>query len=261
MSTDSAVQVVVRVRPLSRKEVNEGCQDCSNTTTSSIRLQAAGKTFNFDRVFDPRVSQAEIYETSATGIVKKCFDGYNGTILAYGQTGSGKTFSMGTDFNVDSNRKKGSIKKTSGIIPRAVHELFDYMDNKDDIDFKLTVSYLEVYKEEIKDLLKPGKPLPIREDGNRNVFVAGLHWQEVKTPTEIQQWLSRGNENRATASTNMNATSSRSHAILSIRIDQTPSKLHARNSHSTGSSLIFSPFTQALTLLMRFWHEAASRVS
>ena len=152
---DSAVQVVVRVRPLNRKEVQEGCEDCSNTTTTSIRLQAAGTNFNFDRVFDPRVSQAEIYEASAKGIVQKCFNGYNGTIFAYGQTGSGKTFSMGTDFTTSapagsSKGGDGDLPKTSGIIPRAVHEIFHTMQTNEDVDFKLTVSYLEVYKEEIK---------------------------------------------------------------------------------------------------------------
>jgi hypothetical protein len=96
------------------------------------------------------------------------------------------------------------------------------MENNEDVDVKLEVSYLEVYKEDIKDLLKPGKPLPIREDAQRKVFVAGLHWQEIKTPREIQQGLVSGNANRATASTNMNATSSRSHAIIRIRIEQTP---------------------------------------
>lgn len=153
---DSAVQVVVRVRPLNRKEVQEGCEDCSNTTTTSIRLQAAGTNFNFDRVFDPRVSQAEIYESSAKGIVQKCFNGYNGTIFAYGQTGSGKTFSMGTDFTTSAPAAagggggEGDLPKTSGIIPRAVHEIFHTMTTSEDVDFKLTVSYLEVYKEEIK---------------------------------------------------------------------------------------------------------------
>ena len=83
----AAVQVVVRVRPLNAKEVAEGCQDCSYTTPQSIRLQAAGKDFFFDKVFDARVPQQEIFASSASGIINKCFDGYNGTIFAYGQVG------------------------------------------------------------------------------------------------------------------------------------------------------------------------------
>ncbi len=83
----SAVQVVVRVRPLDSKERAQGCEDCSTTSATSIRLQAAGKNFIFDRVFDPRVDQKTIYDSSASKIVKKCFVGYNGTIFAYGQVG------------------------------------------------------------------------------------------------------------------------------------------------------------------------------
>jgi hypothetical protein len=124
--------------------------------------------------------------------------------------------------NSEERFEKNNLPVSSGIIPRAVNEIFDFMLTNDDIDVKLSISYLEVYKEEIKDLLKPGKPLPIREDSKKHVFVAGLHWQTVKTAKEIQRWLSKGNQHRATASTNMNATSSRSHAILSIKIDQTP---------------------------------------
>ena len=105
------------------------------------------KSFNFDRVFDSDTAQEYVYNHCAKDLVLSCFEGYNATILAYGQTGSGKTFTMGSSNVV-------SEEKNLGIIPRVVRDIYNEINRRrDNFEFIVKVSFLEIYNEEIHDLL------------------------------------------------------------------------------------------------------------
>lgn len=136
------------------------------------------------------------------------------TILAYGQTGSGKTHSMGTNY---------SGQEVMGVIPRAVHEIFNIMQTMEDHTFKVAVSFMELYQEQLYDLLsdknRNERIVDIRED-TKGIKIVGLTEKEVTNATDTLQCLSAGSHERATGATAMNAQSSRSHAIFTIMIYQ-----------------------------------------
>lgn len=142
------------------------------------------------------------------------FTGYNVTILAYGQTGSGKTHSMGTNY---------SEAEDTGVIPRAVHDIFDIVSLKKDWNFKITVSFMELYQEQLYDLLTDKQRnqsiVDIRDDG-KNIKVTGVVEKEVTNAAETLQCLTQGSVGRATGATAMNANSSRSHAIFTLCVYQ-----------------------------------------
>ena len=147
--------------------------------------------------------------------------GYNGTIFAYGQTGSGKTYTMVGDFN---NKTK------SGIIPRAINYIFEQMNkitnnqegkNQSGDKFSVYVSFIQLYLESIQDLLEPElKDIKIREDPEKGVYLEGVHRIKCTTPSQCKELFHMGEKYRATASTKMNEHSSRSHAILILRIER-----------------------------------------
>ena len=145
--------------------------------------------------------------------------GYNGTIFAYGQTGSGKTFTMVGDFN---NKSKG------GIIPRSINYIYKEMNkiineegNPNNSKFSLYLSFIQIYLESIQDLLEPeSKEIKIREDPEKGVYLEGVQWVRCSSPDECAEIFHMGEKNRATESTRMNAHSSRSHAILILRIER-----------------------------------------
>lgn len=147
--------------------------------------------------------------------ITQFFIGYNVTILAYGQTGSGKTFSMGTNYNENDIH--------CGIIPRAVNDIFEQIEAKTEWDFKVTVAFMELYKEQLYDLLskKPRSQcmVDIREDG-KNIKIIGLSEVPVNNTQETLQYLADGSLSRATGATAMNEQSSRSHAIFTISVQQ-----------------------------------------
>lgn len=172
--------------------------------------------FTFDHVFDMNSSQAEVYDTTAKPAVNSILEGYNSTIFAYGQTGTGKTFTM-EGFTYNSN----DILR--GIIPRSIEEIFNYIElfSNADTKFMVRASYLQIYNENISDLLKPEKTsLQIREDKKKGVFVEGLSEWAVRNPADIYTLLQRGASCRATAATKMNDVSSRSHAVFMIVVEQ-----------------------------------------
>lgn len=142
--------------------------------------------------------------------------GYNGTIFAYGQTGSGKTYTM---FGPESS----SGHKDLGIIPRACTSLFDQIRScKDSTEFIIKCSFLEIYREEIKDLLKPdsAKKLRIRESPTKGVWVEGLSEVIVQDEKEVMDLISIGEQSRRIASTLMNSISSRSHSLFVLTLIQ-----------------------------------------
>jgi kinesin family protein 3/17 len=157
--------------------------------------------------------QQVVYDESAFPLVESVLEGYNGTIFAYGQTGCGKTHTMlGQPDN-------------PGIIPGCFKQIFGCIDgNTSGMKFLVRCSYLEIYNEEIHDLLvdngrgAPAK-LELKEDSNKGVFVKDLNCIIVKSIPEIERAMNFGTNNRKVAETNMNATSSRSHSIFTIYIE------------------------------------------
>ena len=141
-------------------------------------------------------------------------NGYNGTVFAYGQTGAGKSYTMmGSDIDDDAAK---------GIIPRIVEQIFaSILASPGNIEYTVRVSYMEIYMERIRDLLQPQNDnLPVHEEKSRGVYVKGLLEIYVSSVQEVYEVMRRGGAARATAATNMNQESSRSHSIFVITITQ-----------------------------------------
>ncbi|XP_076467729.1 chromosome-associated kinesin KIF4A-like isoform X3 [Babylonia areolata] len=223
------VRVALRARPLIPREMNEGCQTCLwyNSDEPQVIL-GKDKAFTFDYVFSPNDNQQDVYEKAAQKLVKSTFKGYNATVLAYGQTGSGKTYSMGGCYEASLNQDEEAM----GIIPRILRDLFNGITERTDYTFKVTVSYLEIYNEDLLDLLclpSQRQPLSIREELNGEIKIKGLREVVVGSLEDTLQCLSQGARSRTTGATAMNDTSSRSHAIFTIYIEK--SKKEDMNDH------------------------------
>jgi hypothetical protein len=226
--TDGNVRVVLRVRPLAKYELSKGCKQVV-LKVPNVNLEDGGpeavqvhqdekRFFELDAVMDEDNTQKEVYEKSgaAKAITEDLFKGFNCTILAYGQTGSGKTFTMGT-----SSGQSPEIGEFDGVIPRACMDLFVNIMTKCDGNAQVELSYLEVYNEEIRDLMAingTNKRLRIRETLNGEVYVRGLTAVSVGGPADVGRLMEEASGRRVVASTKMNAVSSRSHAICVLRI-------------------------------------------
>jgi hypothetical protein len=236
--TSQNVRVVARLRPLSTKERNEQSEETlkADPLSSSIVVDK-NRTFEYDAVFDPSISQEQVYVQTVGDTVKSnIFKGFNVTILAYGQTGSGKTYTMGNSANSDGDDEDEDNADTSlsppsegdGVIPRAVYDLFqtrnEMKHGKERV--KVEMSYLEIYNEEARDLFcsdsTSASNLQIRDGGAEGVYVQNLTWKEVKSPDQVTKMMEGAAERRATASTQMNAVSSRSHAICTLNVTVAP---------------------------------------
>uniref|UniRef100_A0A8C7KSJ8 Kinesin family member 4 n=1 Tax=Oncorhynchus kisutch TaxID=8019 RepID=A0A8C7KSJ8_ONCKI len=225
------VRVALRCRPLVTKEINEGCQTCLTFVPGDPQvIVGIEKAFTYDYVFDPTTEQEEVFNSAVSPLLCGLFKGYHATVLAYGQTGSGKTFSMGGTYTSAQENEP-----TVGVIPRVVRMIFQEREKHTDCEFSLAVSYLEIYNEDILDLLCPSvskdKPstINIREDPKEGIKIVGLTEREVFSANEMVGCLELGNSARTVGSTAMNAASSRSHAIFTITLEQSDnvvSKLH-----------------------------------
>ncbi|KAF6090711.1 kinesin family member 4A [Phyllostomus discolor] len=214
------VKVALRCRPLVPKEISEGCQTCLSFVPGEPQVVVGNdKSFTYDFVFDPSAEQEEVFNTAVAPLIKGIFKGYNATVLAYGQTGSGKTYSMGGAYTAEQENEP-----TVGVIPRVIQMLFKEIDKKSDFEFTLKVSYLEIYNEEILDLLCPPREktsqINIREDPKEGIKIVGLTEKTVLVALDTVSCLEQGNNCRTVASTAMNSQSSRSHAIFTISIEQ-----------------------------------------
>ncbi|KAJ8951442.1 hypothetical protein NQ318_006871 [Aromia moschata] len=185
------------------------------------------KSFTYNYVFDMEASQENVYETCVSSLVESSLEGYNATVLAYGQTGSGKTYTMGSGFDVELKDEQ------KGIIPRAIHHLFDGIHTRIEKaqesghlppEFKVTAQFMELYNEEVIDLFNPAygkdKVYKIHEDPYGGIQVRGVTFKSVVSAEEALQCLRLGALSRTTASTQMNTQSSRSHAIFTLHIKQ-----------------------------------------
>ncbi|XP_041502837.1 chromosome-associated kinesin KIF4 isoform X4 [Microtus oregoni] len=213
------VRVALRCRPLVSKEISEGCQTCLSFVPGEPQVVVGNdKSFTYDFVFDPSTEQEEVFNTAVAPLIKGIFKGYNATVLAYGQTGSGKTYSMGGAYTAEQEHES-----TIGVIPRVIQLLFQEINKKSDFEFTLKVSYLEIYNEEILDLLCPSREktqINIREDPKEGIKIVGLTEKTVLVASDTVDCLEQGNNSRTVASTAMNSQSSRSHAIFTISIEQ-----------------------------------------
>ncbi|XP_048436179.1 kinesin-like protein KIN-4A isoform X2 [Pyrus x bretschneideri] len=241
---DCCVKVAVHIRPLIGDEKLQGCKDCVTVVPGKPQVQIGTHSFTFDNVYGSTGSPSSaMFEERIAPLVDGLFHGYNATVLAYGQTGSGKTYTMGTGFRDGCQ---------SGIIPQVMNVLFSKIETlKHQTEFQLHVSFIEILKEEVQDLLdpsflskpeganghvkvaSPGKPpIQIRESSNGVITLAGSTELSVSTLKEMAACLEQGSLSRATGSTNMNNQSSRSHAIFTITLEQ----MHKVNSACNGNN-------------------------
>jgi kinesin family member 18/19 len=223
------ILVCVRCRPLNPKEVQ-----ISNIETVKIlnkkivivldpieyngheeifKNRSREQQYAFDYVFEQKSSQQDVYENSTKFLIPGIIQGYNATVFAYGATGAGKTHTMlGTG-------------KEPGIMVRSLTDLFSSIESSSNHtrQFRVKISYVEVYNETLRDLLGTGSEnLDLREDPNKGSVLIGVKELEVNTSTQVFELLLKGNKNRTTESTNMNETSSRSHAVLQILVENKP---------------------------------------
>ncbi|XP_021110749.1 kinesin-like protein KIF16B isoform X3 [Heterocephalus glaber] len=232
----ASVKVAVRVRPMNRREKDLEAKfiiqmEKSKTTITNLKLPEGGtgdsgrertKTFTYDFSFysaDTKspdyISQEMIFKTLGTDVMKSAFEGYNACVFAYGQTGSGKSYTMMGD--------SGDL----GLIPRICEGLFSRINETtrwDEASFRTEVSYLEIYNERVRDLLrrKSSKTfnLRVREHPKEGPYVEDLSKHLVQNYGDVEELMDAGNINRTTAATGMNDVSSRSHAIFTIKFTQ-----------------------------------------
>ncbi|XP_039229264.1 kinesin-like protein KIF13B isoform X15 [Drosophila yakuba] len=229
MASDK-IKVAVRVRPFNRREIELDTKCIVEMEKQQTILQnpptlekierKQPKTFAFDHCFyssNPEdenfASQETVFDCVGRGILDNAFQGYNACIFAYGQTGSGKSYTM-----------MGS-QESKGIIPRLCDQLFSAIANKStpELMYKVEVSYMEIYNEKVHDLLdpKPNKQsLKVREHNVMGPYVDGLSQLAVTSYQDIDNLMTEGNKSRTVAATNMNAESSRSHAVFSVVLTQ-----------------------------------------
>ncbi|KAK3226447.1 hypothetical protein Dsin_006309, partial [Dipteronia sinensis] len=228
------VQVLLRCRPLSEDEQRlnvprvVSCNEHKREVTvlQNVANKQVDRVFTFDKVFGPKAQQRSIYDQAVVPIVNEVLDGFNCTVFAYGQTGTGKTYTMEGGMR----NKGGDLPAEAGMIPRAVRQIFDTLEAQN-ADYSMKVSFLELYNEEITDLLaredsstrsttedKQKKPISLMEDGKGCVVLRGLEEEAVYSANEIYTILERGSSKRRTADTLLNKHSSRSHSVFSITI-------------------------------------------
>ncbi|CAN6322593.1 unnamed protein product [Urochloa humidicola] len=222
---DNNVQVVIRIRPLSGSEISLQGQKRCVRQDSSQSLTWTGhpeSRFTFDLVADEHVTQENMFKVAGVPMVDNCISGYNSCMFAYGQTGSGKTHTMLGDIENGTRRNNSNC----GMTPRVFEHLFARIQKEKEIRrdeklrFTCKCSFLEIYNEQILDLLNPNSVnLQIREDAKKGVHVENLTEHEISNAREALQQLIEGAANRKVAATNMNRASSRSHSVFTCLIE------------------------------------------
>ncbi|KAK4821686.1 hypothetical protein QYF61_027388 [Mycteria americana] len=225
------IQVVVRCRPFNaseRKASSYAVVDCDqarkevSVRTGGVTDKTSRKTYTFDMVFGAQAKQIDVYRSVVCPILDEVIMGYNCTVFAYGQTGTGKTFTMEGERSPN-EEYTWEEDPLAGIIPRTLHQIFEKL-TENGTEFSVKVSLLEIYNEELFDLLNPtpdvGERLQMFDDprNKRGVIIKGLEEITVHNKNEVYQILERGAAKRTTAATYMNAYSSRSHSVFSITI-------------------------------------------
>uniref|UniRef100_A0A8C5LZU9 Kinesin family member 27 n=1 Tax=Leptobrachium leishanense TaxID=445787 RepID=A0A8C5LZU9_9ANUR len=231
---ETPVKVAVRIRPLLSREILHNHQVCVRLVPHTKQIIVGkDRAFTFDFVFGKTSAQDDVYGSCIQPLLASLIEGYNVTVFAYGQTGSGKTYTIG------GGHVASVADEDNGIIPRAVQELFQNISEHHNADFTIKVSYIEVYKEELRDLLELEtnvKDIHIREDDKGNTVIVGAKECEVESADEVMSLLEAGSAVRHTSITQMNEHSSRSHSIFTISICQQ----RAKNSENASTVQIIS---------------------
>ena len=188
--------------------ISETSLAVSGENTNKKNNQIKYQQFFFDHVFDKTTSQQEVYNKTTKPLLESIIEGFNATVFAYGATGSGKTYTM-----------LGKNATEKGIMPRAVSDLFKLLQKRKDKEFRIQVSYIEIYNEEIRDLLGNREELKLHEDPVKGVLIQGIKELYIDNVDNFFDVLYKGNQKRTTGKTNSNETSSRSHALLKINIE------------------------------------------
>ncbi|KAI6175419.1 Kinesin domain containing protein [Aphelenchoides bicaudatus] len=213
-----SVRVICRCRPFNQRENKLNSKPCIEMDPSlgQCILQTEDsppKPFTFDGVYGFDSTSEQIYNDIVYPLVDSVVEGYNGTVFAYGQTGSGKTFSMQGIETPPVHR---------GVIPRTFEQIFESIATIEQTKFLVHVSYLEIYNEEIRDLLGEAKQqtkLDIKENGDRGIYVAGLSMHVCHDVKDCLRLMDTGFNNRHVGATLMNKDSSRSHSIFTIYVE------------------------------------------
>ncbi|KAK9723293.1 hypothetical protein K7432_002040 [Basidiobolus ranarum] len=206
---DYKVNVVCRVRPFLPHEESDGSVTVEGNSIAIVnqRNKSENLKYSFDSCYGPDAKQRTIFDKDVKPLIQNIFKGLNATVFCYGVTGAGKTHTIqGTD-------------KDPGIIPRTLQRVFKEKKKRPELDIK--ISYMEIYKENVYDLLVPRESnvgLAIREDSNRNIFVANLSEKTMTSYDQFEKIYTAACKCRSTASTKLNMASSRSHAILSVQV-------------------------------------------
>ncbi|KAM6462919.1 kinesin-like protein KIF3C isoform 3-T3 [Liasis olivaceus] len=215
------LKVVVRCRPMNRKEEATGYERILDMDVKlgqvTIRNPKASpgelaKTFTFDAVYDATSKQADLYDETVRPLIDSVLQGFNGTIFAYGQTGTGKTYTM-QGIWADPEKR--------GVIPISFEHIFTHISRSQNQQYLVRASYLEIYQEEIRDLLAKdqSKKMELKENPETGVYIKDLSSFVTKNVKEIEHVMNLGNQTRSVGSTNMNEYSSRSHAIFVITVE------------------------------------------
>ncbi|KAL6784692.1 hypothetical protein ACKKBF_B02815 [Auxenochlorella protothecoides x Auxenochlorella symbiontica] len=229
-SGGEGVRVMVRVRPPNRREQREGGAPALSLVgprtlvlTEPSRLEPVVKSY--DHVFGCESTQEEVYAVAGAPVVEHCMAGFNSSIFAYGQTGAGKTHTMMGEACAS---EAGGLHPDCGLTLRVFAALFRAIEDVErgegpqTLRYRISCSFLEIYNEEITDLLAPGPALQIRDgDVKRGVYVQDLSEHNVLNADDVMVLIQRGSENRHIAATRMNERSSRSHSVFTCTIEAT----------------------------------------
>jgi len=232
------IRVVVRVRPTIQEDLElpvhpytgEGHAECvsEDAQRGTVQLRRPfydTREFSVDGVLSRHASQSQTYDAVARGLVDSVLEGFNGTILAYGQSGTGKTHTIYGPLAFWHGPSEPPQLELSGIIPRSAAQIFAHADAKG-CQLRVTLASLQIYQETVSDLLCPpaaassSSSLLVREDPTRGIYVEGLTEVVVESPQQVLRAVQVSATNRATVSTAMNRCSSRSHAMLLMRVEQ-----------------------------------------
>ena len=268
-SGGDALKVFVRVRPPLPRESADDCVVIADDDAKVVSVVEPAKAknssraraheahqFAFDGVFAPDAAQSDIFETAVVPQVEACLQGFNSTVFCYGPSGTGKSYTCygpegavgGVIDAATTPRKHTSAARwagspEAGLIPRAAAQLFGAIERARHGRFLLRVSFVQLYRENLSDLLAPASgALHIREDPSRGVFVEGLTEVAVRSPHDAWALAARGQRQRTTAATRLNDVSSRSHALFTMIVEQaggsTGTAGEAKKGDTTASSAL-----------------------
>ena len=230
------------INPIQYKESEEGDKYINNEKNLII-TKTKEKQYAFDFAFDEETTQEDIYHFTTEMLINKVMEGFNATVFAYGATGSGKTYTMVGD------------DKNPGIMIRAISDLFNALNQVKNVKYNVSISYIEIYNEQLKDLLdnnnynnnnknnlkdnkKEINKIDIRTDPQKGTFLYGVSLHQVICANDAFKLLVYGNKNRTEGITEQNENSSRSHAILQINIESQDSNLSLINKIAFGKFIL-----------------------